>query len=90
MMFLLDPPLSFVPKGITLPSFPFIQCAKRRENALLFSRKFIAVVSRKQLLLLEQNLYQLPAMMVINPKPDPPVVTILDSNPGLVVVAFSS
>jgi hypothetical protein len=24
-------------------------------------------------------------MMVINPKPDPPVVTILDSNPGLVV-----
>jgi hypothetical protein len=31
-----------------------------------------------------------PAMMVINPKPDPPVVTILDSNPGLVVVAFSS
>jgi hypothetical protein len=56
---------------------------RRRENALLFSRKFIAVVSRKQLLLLEQNLYQ-PAMMV-NPKPDPPVVTILDSNPGLVV-----
>jgi hypothetical protein len=38
----------------------------------------------KQLLLLEQNLYQL-LQWVINPKPDPPVVTILDSNPGLVV-----
>jgi hypothetical protein len=52
-------------------------------KTLCFSRKFIAVVSREQLLLLEQNLYQL--LMVINPKPDPPVVTILDSNPGLVV-----
>jgi hypothetical protein len=32
--------------------------AKRRENAL-FSRKFIAVVSRETASALEQNLYQL-------------------------------
>jgi hypothetical protein len=38
----------------------------------------------KQLLLGTKPL-STPAMMVINPKPDPPVVTILDSNPGLVV-----
>jgi hypothetical protein len=51
-------------------------------KTLCFQRKFI--VSREQLLLGTKPL-STPAMMVINPKPDPPVVTILDSNPGLVV-----
>jgi hypothetical protein len=53
--------------------------AKRRKRSA-FSRKFIAVVVGKQLLLGTKPL-STPAMMVINPKPDPPVVTILDSNP---------
>jgi hypothetical protein len=44
-------------------------------KTLCFSRKFIAVVSREQLLLGTKPL-STPAMMVINPKPDPPVVNI--------------
>jgi hypothetical protein len=44
------------------------------------SRKFIAVVSQTASALGTKPL-STPAMMVINPKPDPPVVTILDSNP---------
>jgi hypothetical protein len=76
--------LSFVPKGITFHHFHSSNAAKRRENALFFQENSLPLSVGKQLLLLEQNLYQL-LPMVINPKPDPPVVTILDSNPGLVV-----
>jgi hypothetical protein len=79
--------LSFVPKGITIISIhPMRPSAVK--TLCFFQENSLPLSVGKQLLLLEQNLYQLP-MMVINPKPDPPVVTILDSNPGL-VVAFSS
>jgi hypothetical protein len=70
-------------QGITYHHFHSSNAAKRRENALL-SRKFIAVVSRETASALGTKPLSTPAMMVINPKPDPPVV-ILDSNPGLVV-----
>jgi hypothetical protein len=51
------PPLSFVPKRL-LYHFHSSNAAKRRENALLF-KKIHCRCQSKQLLLLEQNLYQL-------------------------------
>jgi hypothetical protein len=67
-------------KGL-LYHFHSSNAAKRRENALLFKKIHCRCQSGTASALGTKPL-STPAMMVINP--DPPVVTILDSNPGLV------
>jgi hypothetical protein len=74
--------LSFT-KGLLYHHFHSSNAAKRRENALLFKKIHCRCQSETASALGTKPL-STPAMMVINPKPDPPVVTI-DSNPGLVV-----
>jgi hypothetical protein len=82
MMFLLDLRRCLCTKRITLPSFPFIQCSAVK--TLCFFKKIHCRCQSETASALGTKPLSTPAMMV-NPKPDPPVVTILDSNPGLVV-----
>jgi hypothetical protein len=58
---------------------------KRRENALLFQENSLPLSVGASAL--GTKPLSTPAM-VINPKPDPPVVTILDSNGISRIVAF--
>jgi hypothetical protein len=76
--------LSLVPKGLLYHHFHSSNAASAVKT-LCFFKKIHCRCQSETASALGTKPLSTPAMMVINPKPDPPVVTILDSNPGLVV-----